>query len=266
TWLVDASTDSGWLFCYGTNLVISARRQWCFGPLDHFWSLAVEEQFYLLWPFVILWLRRRQAMLLCASLIVGASLGRFVWILEGGDEVTRYALTVFRMDTLAAGAWIALYLRGGASVASCGRIATVALCTISLLLLPLSVLHLRLLSLTDVLWTAGCAALLVAMLAAQPGTILDHVGKSRVLGWFGHYSYGLYVFGNLLIAALAPLITAAEMGRLFGNNYVGQVVYVAVVGAATVAVAVLSWHLYEKHFLGLKALLANAAKRRPGIG
>ena len=42
-----------YLWTYLTNVKMSLADAWCFGSLDHFWSLAVEEHFYLLWPFVI---------------------------------------------------------------------------------------------------------------------------------------------------------------------------------------------------------------------
>jgi peptidoglycan/LPS O-acetylase OafA/YrhL len=39
-------------------------------PLQHFWSLAIEEQFYLVWPFLVLTLARRRLMWLCMGLMV----------------------------------------------------------------------------------------------------------------------------------------------------------------------------------------------------
>jgi peptidoglycan/LPS O-acetylase OafA/YrhL len=258
-WQAEAASHSPWLLTYGTNLLIAIRGEWCLGALDHFWSLAIEEQFYLLWPLVILWLSRERAMALCVCLMAGAALGRFLWVVEGGDEVARYVLTPFRVDALAAGAWIALYLRGGMSISALGRAARITLAIVSLLLLPISVYHLRLLSLTDDLWTIECAALLIVVLAAAQGTAFESLGKNRCLQWVGHYSYGIYVFGNLLIALFAPLVSASGLSRLLGSAYAGQLAYALILGAATVGAAVLSWHLYEKHFVRLKARFAESA-------
>jgi peptidoglycan/LPS O-acetylase OafA/YrhL len=259
-WQTEATANWQWLMLYGTNLLIALRGEWCLGALDHFWSLAIEEQFYLLWPFIILWLRRRPAMLLCAGLMIAAAVGRFLWIIEGGNEAARYVLTPFRIDALAAGAWIALYLRGGMPIATLAKGARITLAVVSLLLVPISILHLRLLSLTDELWTIECAALLIVMLAAAQGTVFDVLGKCRPLRWFGHYSYGIYVFGNLLIIALAPVLNAPQLAQMLGSAYAGQLAYALILGAATVGVAVLSWHLYEKHFLRLRSCFGMSSR------
>jgi len=49
----EAMNKQAYLWTYTTNLKMSWDNEWGFGYLDHFWSLAVEEQFYLAWPLVI---------------------------------------------------------------------------------------------------------------------------------------------------------------------------------------------------------------------
>jgi peptidoglycan/LPS O-acetylase OafA/YrhL len=53
------------------------------GALGHFWSLAVEEQFYLLWPLVIFLFRGRSIDRICAACIVGALLIRIAFVAAG---------------------------------------------------------------------------------------------------------------------------------------------------------------------------------------
>ena len=48
-----------YLWTYTSNIRMSWLNGWCFGPFDHFWSLAVEEHFYLVWPAVVLFLSVR---------------------------------------------------------------------------------------------------------------------------------------------------------------------------------------------------------------
>jgi peptidoglycan/LPS O-acetylase OafA/YrhL len=138
-----------------------------------------------------------------------------------------------------------------------GRVARVTLGVTSPLLVPISICHLRLLSLTDDLWTIECASLLIVVLTAGQGTTLANVGQSRLLRWFGHYSYGIYVFGNLLIAGFSPLVNAESLSNALGSLYAGQLAYALILRTATVGVAVLSWHLFEKHFLSLKPHFAG---------
>ena len=48
-----ARSQQAWLWTYLANVDIAAKNAYVFGSLNHFWSLAVEEQFYLLWPLVV---------------------------------------------------------------------------------------------------------------------------------------------------------------------------------------------------------------------
>jgi peptidoglycan/LPS O-acetylase OafA/YrhL len=78
------------------------------GTLSMLWSLAVEEQFYLVWPFVILFFARKRLPTLAAALIVAAPILRGLFTPLLVDVWSIYKLTPFRMDCLAAGALIGL--------------------------------------------------------------------------------------------------------------------------------------------------------------
>jgi peptidoglycan/LPS O-acetylase OafA/YrhL len=76
--------------------------------LDPLWSLAVEEQFYLLWPCAVLFcsakrLRWIALAIICASPVLRACATPFF-----RDHFPIYCLTIFRGDVLAVGAWIAI--------------------------------------------------------------------------------------------------------------------------------------------------------------
>jgi peptidoglycan/LPS O-acetylase OafA/YrhL len=76
--------------------------------LQPLWSLAVEEQFYLAWPFAVYFLSRRQLVWLSAGLIVAAPILRYVCTPLFPTPWAVYTLLPFRMDCLAAGALLLL--------------------------------------------------------------------------------------------------------------------------------------------------------------
>jgi peptidoglycan/LPS O-acetylase OafA/YrhL len=78
-------------------------------PFAPFWSLAVEEQFYFFWPFIVYFLTERRLRYLCVLLVVAVPLLRAGF--HFSDHWPIYTLTPFRMDTLAAGGLVCLIWR-----------------------------------------------------------------------------------------------------------------------------------------------------------
>jgi peptidoglycan/LPS O-acetylase OafA/YrhL len=102
-----------WAWLYAVNIYIAKHGEWAFSYLDHFWSLAIEEHFYLFWPLVVFLLARRPRALIAVSLVtsVGAMLARLIGSLMGLSWWTTYTLTPFRLDGLALGAFLAVAAR-----------------------------------------------------------------------------------------------------------------------------------------------------------
>lgn len=70
TWLCDFSSSRQlivWNATYTSNIYLCWTRH--YNPLSHFWSLAVEEQFYLIWPWVVLWCRRSALPVICLMMV-----------------------------------------------------------------------------------------------------------------------------------------------------------------------------------------------------
>ena len=84
-----------------------------FSYINHFWSLAVEEQFYLFWPLVVYLLARRPRTLIAVSLAVSlcAMLARLTGSLMGLSWWTTGVLIPFRLDGLALGAFLRVAAR-----------------------------------------------------------------------------------------------------------------------------------------------------------
>ena len=232
------------------------------GALDfaaHLWSLAIEEQFYLVWPLLVFSLSRKGALRMCAACVLGALAYRVASVFTVDDLRTVYFLTPGRVDGLALGGAIALVARNPGGPAWLRRIAPGVLAA-SLAVLAGAALHpsgfnpagAYMVSVGYSALACFFGAVLVLALDARPSP-LTRLLSSRVPRFFGRYSYGLYVVHVPLIALarLAGVSPDAFAGT--GWELAGLLGYVALMGAASVVVALASWNLYEKHFLELKA-------------
>jgi peptidoglycan/LPS O-acetylase OafA/YrhL len=78
------------------------------GALTPYWSLAVEEQFYLFWPVVVLLVPRRHLAVTCVAIVVAAPLLRACFTPRVDAYTVIFCVTPFRIDLLAAGALLAV--------------------------------------------------------------------------------------------------------------------------------------------------------------
>lgn len=205
--------------------------------LQPLWSLAVEEQFYLLWPFAVYFLNERHLKKLCLFLIVLAPVLRGVFHFHTHWPI--YMLTPFRMDLLAAGAYICLEWRERqeAVVKVCKRF--------GLPLAGFGVIGMLLIShfgyTTYENSRTGNVCIYEACLFIACGVILYALsGKAawlgnKVLTYIGVISYSMYLIHNLVLSFIMP--------RIAGVAGAGLAL------AITIAYAALSWHLVESRLL-----------------
>lgn len=233
-------------------------------PLQHFWSLAVEEQFYLIWPFLVLKLARRRLMGVCAGLMVLALTLRAVmyWL---HFPFAAYTWTVCRADSLAIGAIVALAARDPGDwkrlLKWARRLALPALGAIILGRIlnpecaagpgdsPTFFMNTFELSLAGIFFGA-CIALAVASRKESPG---NRLLSSPFLRFFGKYSYCLYVCHMPIIVVLAKAgLNCGHLVGLLHSELLSVLVLNCVAFALSITVAFASWHLYEKQWLKLK--------------
>ena len=79
------------------------------GVLNPYWSLAVEEQYYLLWPLLVYFVPRNQLKMACVFFLVAAPMARWVFTPHAQSYMVIFTLTPFRMDLLAAGSLLAIF-------------------------------------------------------------------------------------------------------------------------------------------------------------
>jgi peptidoglycan/LPS O-acetylase OafA/YrhL len=96
-----------WLVTYTSNIYVAARGEWIHA-FSHFWSLAVEEQFYLVWPLVVLFAPRKYLVPASLLLIVTGPAYRWYAVSHGFSTQALRCFTLTALDTLGAGALLAM--------------------------------------------------------------------------------------------------------------------------------------------------------------
>ncbi|HWE27018.1 MAG TPA: acyltransferase [Polyangia bacterium] len=235
----------------------------------HFWSLAVEEQFYLVWPFLLRRQTPQRCLALCAAIAV-ASLGvRCVMVAKSAPSEAIYCFSVTRMDALALGAIGAAALRVPPLRARLERVGGTRLWLFGIALGVVGAGLTHGYSLEHAAGnTVGYTFLALTFAAFVVGAALHDGGGTR--GWptllrarpltlVGKYSYGMYVLHKPLHDFVGkPLL------RRFGLDASSApgiaVAYIAVAAVVTYAAAFASYHLFEARFLALKSKFAPSTR------
>ena len=256
---------------YGSNSSINAHQIWYwtylgnfysyFGHLkneyfsvSHFWSLCIEEQFYIFWPLVIFLTPNNKIQKLTLSMIVMTFIIRAFFIFYSNARLV-YHFTFTRFDLLFAGAFLASYVKQPAFSIDLRKILKYGFVFSILLLIIL--FWLRSASAYDsYMQLFGYPAVLIASCfivyegyTNQSG-LIARVFSNKFLAFFGIYSYGIYVIHGLLRPTFLRFYN--ESMQYFSTPLYNKILFLALAISLTVGIAYLSFHLFEKRFLRLK--------------
>lgn len=237
--------DRWMYFAYLSNVALAAGG-WQLFLSDITWSLAVEEQFYLIWPSVVRALNYRRLLIGCAILLVLAPLSRWYFWDDLGWRWLHMA-TPFRLDAFAVGAIVGLVAIPRAlalSVFTAG--ATLLALLVGFGLFARDSWNVQTFGHTLTVVTAGAAirlALDASWLQAWP---LREIGK---------ISYGMYLWHPLCLAAtsVAVALVGFNLERLSGVPILDAVLQTVATTVAVMIVSALSFWLLEQPFLKMKA-------------
>jgi peptidoglycan/LPS O-acetylase OafA/YrhL len=236
--------------------------------LGHFWSLCVEEQFYLCWPWVVFQVRSRRALLwICGSAVVLVPLLRVVAQMTAPawmqDQELLYRATPFQLDSLLLGGFIALLWRGAdrERLLLAGRAVALA-CVVAA-----GVYLARTVHLSDPFWredyaypawklTGGLSfvdvfSAAVILCCLSPRGWLARLLSLPPLRWLGRISYGAYVFHDILHVGYVDFIDHLKARSAWVASHDLRCL-LAVSFGGTILLSWLSFRFFESRFLNLK--------------
>lgn len=211
------------------------------GPLGPTWSLAIEEQFYLVWPLLIWWLPRKSIQRFTAALVICSPLLRLGLEL-GHVHMSFYYNPLTRLDGLAAGSFLAIWLRDAKAV-------TVKRCALAVLPIALT----GALLLGDKPWIFfSCISITASAIVSLSFFVTL---RSRLVLFTGRISYGLY----LIHAAAFGAATKPELRRYYPQSPLfNDVTYLVVGFILSYFLACLSWFFFESQILRAKTWFTSS--------
>jgi peptidoglycan/LPS O-acetylase OafA/YrhL len=247
-----------WLWTYLQNWLFIFKEPYGDKILLHTWSLAVEEQFYLVWPLLILLIRRPRKLLAAMGLILLlVCFARYlVWINKVEDLAYSSLYTFTRIDGLCIGAMVALLQRIDTGFLRKNMLFIV------LIMAAINFgfyfinnqqgFTLPYLAFVGYTTFAVLFGLLVNEAVLGDSNLIKLLLDNRPLKFFGRISYGLYVYHWPVYMLLfdqsrswyySQLAVPVKLAELLGGIFVTIV---------AVLISLLSYHYFEKPFLRLK--------------
>jgi peptidoglycan/LPS O-acetylase OafA/YrhL len=259
-WIVrapDLGPGLAWYVLHLSNIHMAFLGYWPAGT-NHFWSLAMQQQFYLIWPFVIWFLPRRW---LVPTILGFTAVGPVSRLFH--DQLQSWCawpqlLTWASLDYFGIGALFALAVHRGISMESGGLRWLAGVAWLGYLaIFGAHALGWPTFGLRAIQQTLLGVALLGVIAVGSVGfsgwakAVLEHPVLQRI----GQVSYGIYLFHNL-----APLVTGKIGWFLWNGSFesgMGAVFRIAVFAAVTWGLTLASWRWIEQPLQGVRVKLAG---------
>lgn len=241
-----AHAHQAWYWLYGVNWMIALHGIDAAPFLTgHFWSVAVEEQFYLVWPFLVWWAGPKRLPWLAGALWAGSIVARIPF----GHDLTHpwHDTTPLHLDGLMVGALLAWVSMTPAWPRVSEWLRRAALPALALLVLGVlvGVVPMPLIA-------AAFGAVLVTTVTG-PTTAWRVLCRASWLRRFGTYSYCIYLVHYPLMMVLERVVPRLGVPHPFGSTLLYGAVYGALLLGISTGVAALSWRYFERPLLALKS-------------
>jgi peptidoglycan/LPS O-acetylase OafA/YrhL len=249
-----------WLATYTINIKMALDNTYV-GNISHFWSLAVEEQFYLGWAFLIIFIPRKYTLrMIIATIIISISYKYFLYAFTD-RWMGINSLTMSNMDQLGLGALLAyLFNYKNELVKKLSRMNWL------LILLTIIFIFLYIFPAPETFhvilkkYKATFVAILSFLLLAKASMnsykgVTAFLLENKVSVYIGKISYGLYIYHNLMSE-----IFFRFLNRILKLQDLPDYVYVLIYTAMALLVASISWFLIEKPINSLKSFFPYLKK------
>ncbi|HVL66369.1 MAG TPA: acyltransferase [Vicinamibacterales bacterium] len=261
-----AGRSEAWYWLHLSNVLFAREGTFGHPNLAITWSLAIEEQFYLVWPFVVAALGRRALLWTCIGMMVTALGLRAALLTAGAHWILPYVLPMCRMDALAAGAIVAVAMRGASHAAAVPQ----GLLRAARVVAPAAAVGVLAIWWVEgpfdggdwtepLMQTAGYTTLAVGYAAivtlaagGPPASRLNRVLAVAPLRALGRYSYALYLFHLAIRRWIRDdYFPVSAFPTWLGSPLPGQILFYVAATAPALVLAWLSWHLWERRWLEL---------------
>jgi len=183
-------------------------------PVEHTWSLSIEEQFYLVWPLLLLLLIRKASPRVIAvviAVLIVVSVALMAWTYDAGDPSVAYFGTFTRIHELLVGALLAWLVHRGLSLpAHMRRTGWVALVGVLAMMATVSDMSSFYYRGGSLIFSALVAWLLLSLGSPSSANGPARLFALRPLVWIGLISYGIYLWHWPLILWLTPVRTGLD--------------------------------------------------------
>jgi peptidoglycan/LPS O-acetylase OafA/YrhL len=250
-----------WLWSYLSNIPSVAgiwNRSDQFA-LGHFWSLSVEEHFYILWPLIILYTDINKMVTICKTIIIISLAAGISSTLLMNDHIFFKLLswtTITFSGSLALGALLAIHKYQHGSLSLLSKTGKSWMVIFGILFLFVGFFprkynaDLRGIIAHEISWFFY-AGLIIYLLNLKPTSIIYKSFTNSLLLLFGKISYGIYIYHGILM----PVFQKMEIDTLsdkLGSPLIALLLYYIIAIGTCFLIAMLSWNFLEKRFLKLK--------------